>query len=365
MTVTKVGINGFGDIGKLIPRLLIEIMTPGIEVVRINTSSSTLASHVRRFNVDSNYQFHMIPKQFRPRAFEEDGKLVIEHPNKKRFVIECSNMRHPEDIDWSDCDIVIDSTGKFKTRDELKGHQVNNNSVSHIILTCPPKDSSIPLFTFGVNDKDFNFDEHNIISNGSCSGNCAAPILNYIHTIYGLKIGIITGIHCNTNSEYINDSYHPKEENRGRASFMNTKAITTGIMKSIYGLMPEMKNIINPNVDNFRVSTDGSLVNFALEIKKDVTREVFIKNLKEHEYFPHIIGLEHEKMTSKDIIGYQTSSIISVSEVSIWNNWLRLTAYYDNRMGYSKRICELIEKIHSFKEKQALKPMIGKILSNS
>jgi|GEM_PF-3036018 len=361
---TKIGINGFGDIGKLVARFLLEYNANDIEITRINTNSSTIESHAKRFNTDTGYQFNLIPRTLLPYAKVEEGKLCIAHPNGRKFTIECSNTKLPEDIDWEDCDVIIDSSGKYRTKNTLEAHRNKNPNLSHIILTCPPKDTQIALFTFGVNSNNFNFESEKIISNGSCSGNCATPILKLINDRFSIEEGALSGIHCNTNSEYINDSYHPTEENRGRASFMNTKSISTGLAISLFGLLPELKEKIDPHVSNFRVSSSGSLVNFRLKVKHEITKENLVKAVQSSNYFPTVISINHEQMTSKDVIGNQSSSVICIPQIHIWNNTISMTAYYDNRMAYSRRTCELVKKIHHHESSKHLNAMASKIMRN-
>ncbi len=356
---TKIAINGFGDISKLIGRILTEGYYPNLNITRVNTKSSTIKSHVNRFNRDSTYQFHL--NKYRSIASKDGDKLVItkkERLKQKTHKIHCSNQANPININWGNADLLIESSGQFRTAEAIKPHLngAANKSIEHIILTCPPKDDSIKMFAFGVNDQAFDFSKQRIISNASCSGNCATPILKFIHDYFVIEMGNLSGIHCNTNSEYINDNYHAKEENRGRSSITNTKPITTGLGKSIFGLMPELEGIINPNIINHRVMTKGSLITFNLKVNKKISKDIFVNALENYEYFENgIISLDYDHMTSIDVIGNSSSSVISVPTIEVWNNTISFTAFYDNRMGYSHRVCELAKAIQKDKALNAHK----------
>lgn len=329
MTV-KVGINGFGRIGRTVLRIAQDRMDEDVEIAAINArgDSKTLA-HL--FKYDSCYGI------FRGKLTATDDSIIVNGNN-----IKIINEDDPEKCPWRELgiDIVIESTGKFKDRDKAMKHI--KAGAKKVIITCPAKDEDITI-VMGVNEKDYNPFKHNIISNASCTTNCLAPFAKVLNDNFGIISGFITTIHSYTNDQQLLDKRH-KDLRRARAAAESIIPTTTGAAKTVAKVIPDLKG----KLDGFavRVPTPTvSLTDLVCKIKKEVTVKQVNNVLKEaaEGELSGILGYSDEPLVSIDYKGDERSSIIDgLSTMVIGKNMIKVVSWYDNEWGYSCRTVDLV-----------------------
>ena len=329
MTV-KVGINGFGRIGRTVLRIAQDRMDEDVEIAAINArgDSKTLA-HL--FKYDSCYGI------FRGKLTATDDSIIVNDNN-----IKIINEDDPEKCPWRELgiDIVIESTGKFKDRDKAMKHI--KAGAKKVIITCPAKDEDITI-VMGVNEKDYNPFKHNIISNASCTTNCLAPFAKVLNDNFGIISGFITTIHSYTNDQQLLDKRH-KDLRRARAAAESIIPTTTGAAKTVAKVIPDLKG----KLDGFavRVPTPTvSLTDLVCKIKKEVTVKQVNNVLKEaaEGELSGILGYSDEPLVSIDYKGDERSSIIDgLSTMVIGKNMIKVVSWYDNEWGYSCRTVDLV-----------------------
>ena len=329
MTV-KVGINGFGRIGRTVLRIAQDRMDEDVEIAAINArgDSKTLA-HL--FKYDSCYGI------FRGKLTATDDSIIVNDNN-----IKIINEDDPEKCPWRELgiDIVIESTGKFKDRDKAMKHI--KAGAKKVIITCPAKDEDITI-VMGVNEKDYNPFKHNIISNASCTTNCLAPFAKVLNDNFGIISGFITTIHSYTNDQQLLDKRH-KDLRRARAAAESIIPTTTGAAKTVAKVIPDLKG----KLDGFavRVPTPTvSLTDLVCKIKKEVTVKQVNNVLKEaaEGELSGILGYSDEPLVSVDYKGDERSSIIDgLSTMVIGKNMIKVVSWYDNEWGYSCRTVDLV-----------------------
>lgn len=329
MTV-KVGINGFGRIGRTVLRIAQDRMDEDVEIAAINArgDSKTLA-HL--FKYDSCYGI------FRGKLTATDDSIIVNGNN-----IKIINEDDPEKCPWRELgiDIVIESTGKFKDRDKAMKHI--KAGAKKVIITCPAKDEDITI-VMGVNEKDYNPFKHNIISNASCTTNCLAPFAKVLNDNFGIISGFITTIHSYTNDQQLLDKRH-KDLRRARAAAESMIPTTTGAAKTVAKVIPDLKG----KLDGFavRVPTPTvSLTDLVCKIKKEATVKQVNNVLKEaaEGELSGILGYSDEPLVSVDYKGDERSSIIDgLSTMVIGKNMIKVVSWYDNEWGYSCRTVDLV-----------------------
>lgn len=329
MTV-KVGINGFGRIGRTVLRIAQDRMDEDVEIAAINArgDSRTLA-HL--FKYDSCYGI------FRGKLTATDDSIIVNGNN-----IKIINEDDPEKCPWRELgiDIVIESTGKFKDRDKAMKHI--KAGAKKVIITCPAKDEDITI-VMGVNEKDYNPFKHNIISNASCTTNCLAPFAKVLNDNFGIISGFITTIHSYTNDQQLLDKRH-KDLRRARAAAESIIPTTTGAAKTVGKVIPDLKG----KLDGFavRVPTPTvSLTDLVCKIKKEATVKQVNNVLKEaaEGELSGILGYSDEPLVSVDYKGDERSSIIDgLSTMVIGKNMIKVVSWYDNEWGYSCRTVDLV-----------------------
>ena len=331
--MVKVAINGFGRIGRITYRNLLE--KQGVEIVAINdlTDAKTLA-HL--------FKYDSIHGKF-PGTVSVDGdKIVI---NGKAIKIYAE--KDPENLPWKDLgvDIVIEATGVFRNREKMGKHI--KAGAKKVILTVPADkaedvDATVVL---GVNDhvitKDLQF-----ISNASCTTNCLAPFAKVLNDNFGIKRGLMNTIHSYTNDQIILDAPH-KDLRRARAAAVSIIPTSTGAAKAVGLVIPELKG----KMDGFamRVPTpDGSVVDLTCELNKPATAEEINAAFKEAANGPMKGILEYceDPIVSIDIVGNPHSSIVDAGLTKVMDgNFVKIVAWYDNEAGYSHRVADLVEKL--------------------
>lgn len=328
----KVGINGFGRIGRNIFRQALD--NEEIEIVAINDlTDADMLAHLLKYD--------SVHGTLNAKVEVVNNNIVIDGKT-----IEVSRETNPENIPWKELgvEIVIESTGRFTKRADSQKHI--DAGAKKVIISAPAKDGDLTV-VLGVNDKEYNPEKHHIISNASCTTNSLAPIVKVLHDNFGLKRGLMTTVHAYTNDQQILDAPH-KDYRRARAAAENIIPTSTGAAQVVGEVIPELNGKLNGMAVRVPVS-DGSLVDLVAELKTDVTKEEINKVLKEasEKSLKNILSYSEEPLVSSDIVGNSHSSIIDgLSTILIEESMVKVVAWYDNEMGYSARCIDLIEFIN-------------------
>lgn len=329
---TKIAINGFGRIGRCIVRALVERGEKDLEIVAINdlTDAGTLA-HLLRYD--------SIHREFRA-ASVSHGDGFIQIGDKKVSVLA---KKDPAELPWKDLgvDIVLECTGLFTDRAKAALHQ--NAGAKRVIISAPAKGQDLTL-VLGVNDASYNPEKHSIVSCGSCTTNCLAPVARVLLDHFGIVRGLMTTIHSYTNDQHILDLPHRKGDlRRARAAAVNMIPSSTGAAKALAEVIPELKGKFDGQ--SIRVPTvDVSLVDLTLETEKPVTKEAIHAAMKRAAEGPMRGILEYcdSQLVSGDFIGNPHSSIFDATLTqTIGDNFVKVFSWYDNEWGFSNRMIDL------------------------
>ena len=332
----KVGISGFGRIGKLVFRIIEEMRhqkNGKIEVVAINCPSITSENLKYLINYDSVHQ----PSNFDIEIF--DQYIIVNKHTIKLF-----RERDPSKIKWDEAGVeyVIDSTGAFKTKEKAAKHFTSNN-VKKVLITAPSTD--IPMYVIGVNGTSYDHNEK-IVSNSSCTTNCLGPIAKVIDNYVGIEKGFITTVHAITSSQNTLDGRASKNIRIGR-SCHNIIPSTTGATSSLGLILPSLKNKIQGL--SYRVPTNNvSIIDFSFVTKKNTTYKNIINNLTlaSNTTLKGILRCSNEELVSSDFIHDSHSCIVDIKlGKEIGNNFFKIVAWYDNEWGYSNRVVDLLKVI--------------------
>jgi glyceraldehyde 3-phosphate dehydrogenase len=327
----KIAINGFGRIGRNFFRT--SYKQEEFEIVAVNdiTSPQTLAHLLKYDSVFGRFEASVEVKE---------DCLLVDGKEVKVF-----SKKDPDCLPWKDLgvNLVVESTGIFRKREGATKHITAG--ATKVIISAPATEPDITL-VLGVNDSDYNNENHSIISNASCTTNCVAPVTKILHDNYTVVKGNMTTIHAYTNDQRILDLPH-KDLRRARAAAQNIIPTTTGAAKAIGLVIPELKGKITGSA--IRVPTANvSLVDLVVAIEKKATLEELkqlFKSASENE-LKGILGYTTEPLVSTDIIGNSNSSIVDSEFITmIDENMVKILAWYDNEWGYSCRIKDLILKI--------------------
>jgi glyceraldehyde 3-phosphate dehydrogenase len=324
----KVGINGFGRIGRNVVRA--GFHNPDIEFVAANdlTDTKTLA-HLLKYD--------SILGQLKE-DIKADGEYI--HVGDKKIKIFA--IKDPAAIDWPSLgvEIVVESTGRFTDANDAKKHL--RGSVKKVIISAPAKNEDVTL-VLGVNDSMYDPAKHTIISNASCTTNCLAPVVKVLNDSFGIEKGSMTTIHSYTNDQTVLDFPH-KDLRRGRAAALNMIPTTTGAAKAIGLVVPELKGKLDGY--SMRVPTpDVSVVDFVAVLKKNTTTEAVNAALKKAAEGPlkGILAYTEDPVVSTDMLQNPNSSIIDAELTKVLDgNLAKVVSWYDNEWGYSNRIVDLI-----------------------
>jgi glyceraldehyde 3-phosphate dehydrogenase len=329
----KVGINGFGRIGRQIFRIISESHPDDLEVVAVNDigNAETLA-HLLKY--DSNYGRFAADIDVRPDSFLVDGRKV-------RVFAE----RDPAQILWKEegVDVVVESTGFFRDGKRAAVHR-DVGGAKKVIISAPakPADSVDLTVVLGVNEKMYDPAKHHIISNASCTTNCLAPVAKVLQDSFGIKRGLMTTIHSYTNDQRILDLPH-SDLRRARAAALNIIPTTTGAAKAVALVIPELEG----KTDGYalRVPTPTvSVVDFTGELEQDVTEEQIndaFRAASEGD-LKGVLGYSEEPLVSMDLKGDERSSIVDGPLTNVINgNLVKIISWYDNEWGYSCRVADL------------------------
>ncbi|EGQ8314994.1 ArsJ-associated glyceraldehyde-3-phosphate dehydrogenase [Vibrio cholerae] len=327
----KVGINGFGRIGRLALRASFD--WPEIEFVQINDvagDAATLA-HLLEFDSVQGRWHHAV-------GSEADAILI----NGKR--IRTTQEKAIDAVDWSGCDVVIEATGKHRKGEFL--NQYLAQGVKCVVVSAPVKEEGIANIVVGVNDNIFNPEQHRIVTAASCTTNCIAPVVKVIHEKLGIAQASFTTIHNLTNTQTILDAPH-KDLRRARACGMSLIPTTTGSAKAIIEIFPDLKGKINGHAVRVPLA-NASLTDIIFDVERDTTVEEInqlLKQASENE-LKGILGFEERPLVSIDYQGDQRSTIVdALSTMVVGKRMVKIYAWYDNEMGYATRTAELVRKV--------------------
>jgi len=327
--VTRIGINGFGRIGRLTFRAIKQHHNDELEVVAINDLTDTgTNAHLLRW--DSTYGPYSGKVEAADDSFTVGGKRV-------KVLAE----RDPGKIPWRDygVDIVIESTGLFTDATRAAAHL--EGGAKKVIISAPAKNEDATI-VLGVNEDSYDPVRHKVISNASCTTNCIAPVVKVLHQSFGVNKGLMTTIHAYTNDQRILDMYH-KDLRRARAAALNIIPTTTGAAKAVTIVIPELKGRIHGLA--FRIPTPTvSVVDFVAELAQDVDVEEVNRTLKAAAdgALRGILEYCSEELVSTDFKGNPASSIVDApSTMVIGGNMVKVLSWYDNEWGYSCRLADL------------------------
>ncbi|HAS6171284.1 TPA: ArsJ-associated glyceraldehyde-3-phosphate dehydrogenase [Vibrio vulnificus] len=330
MTI-KVGINGFGRIGRLAMRAAFD--WPELEFVLINdvAGDATTLGHLLEFDSVQGRWHHEVTVQ---------GQQL--HING--HVIETTQQRDISAVDWSGCDVVIEATGVHRKSSFL--NQYLEQGVQRVVVSAPVKEEGIANIVVGVNDEIFNPEQHRIVTAASCTTNCIAPVVKVIHEKLGIEQASFTTIHDLTNTQTILDAPH-KDLRRARACGMSLIPTTTGSATAIVEIFPELKDRINGHAVRVPLA-NASLTDIIFDVKRDTTAEEVNALLKEASQgeLNGILGFEERPLVSIDYRGDQRSTIVdALSTMVVGTRMVKIYAWYDNEMGYATRTAELVRKV--------------------
>ncbi|MEW9031879.1 MAG: ArsJ-associated glyceraldehyde-3-phosphate dehydrogenase [Planifilum fimeticola] len=327
MAKTKIGINGFGRIGRNVFRALMD--HPELEVVAVNdlTDAGTLA-HL--FKYDSVHGRLEADVEVTDEGFAVNGRPV-------KVLAE----RDPANLPWGELgvDLVVESTGRFRKREDAAKHL--QGGAKKVIISAPAKDEDVTI-VMGVNEDSYDPANHHVISNASCTTNCLAPVVKVLHQKFGVRRGLMTTVHSYTNDQQILDLPH-KDLRRARAAGMSIIPTTTGAAAAVAKVLPELKGKLNGFA--MRVPTPNvSVVDLVAELDREVTAEKVNEALRfaAEGDLKGILGYSDEPLVSKDFNGDPRSSIVdALSTMVMEGNMVKVVAWYDNEWGYSNRVVDL------------------------
>ncbi|MBT2758565.1 type I glyceraldehyde-3-phosphate dehydrogenase [Mesobacillus foraminis] len=327
----KVGINGFGRIGRVVFRAALN--NPNVEVVAVNdlTDAQMLAHLLKYDSVHGTLNEEV----------SVDGEYLVVAGQRVKVIAE----RDPAQLGWGDLgvEVVVESTGRFTKRADAAKHL--EAGAKKVIISAPANDEDITI-VMGVNNDKYDAANHHVISNASCTTNCLAPFAKVLNDKFGIRRGMMTTVHSYTNDQQILDLPH-KDYRRARAAAENIIPTTTGAAKAVSLVLPELKGKLNGGA--MRVPTPNvSLVDLVAELDKEVTVEEINNALKEAAEgdLKGILGYSEEPLVSGDYNGNTNSSTIdALSTMVMEGNMVKVISWYDNETGYSNRVVDLVDYI--------------------
>jgi len=327
----KLGINGFGRIGRNFFRIAFGNMD--FEIVAINdiTDSKSLAHLLKYDSVMGKYEKEV--------SYDEEG-IIVDGKKIRVFAI-----KDPAQIPWEEygVDIVIESTGRFRDRENASKHL--RGTVKKVIISAPAKEPDVTI-VLGVNEKKYDPEKHHIISNASCTTNCFAPVTKVLDENFGIVYGQMTTVHSYTNDQRILDLPH-RDLRRARAAAVSMIPTTTGAAKAIMEVLPHLRGKLH--AISIRVPTpDASLIDFVVQVKKEVTAEEVNEAFKKaaNGELKGILAVSEEPLVSVDYIKNPYSATVDLLFTTvIGGNLVKVLAWYDNEWAYSNRLAELAELV--------------------
>lgn len=330
MTI-KVGINGFGRIGRLALRAAFD--WPELEFVLINdvAGDTTTLAHLLEFDSIQGRWHHEV-------AVDDKSMLI----DGQRIATTCE--REIDAVDWSGCDVVIEATGVHRKTSLLNKYL--SQGVKRVVVSAPVKEEGVANIVVGVNEHIFEPEKHKIVTAASCTTNCIAPVVKVIHEKLGIEQSSFTTIHDLTNTQTILDAPH-KDLRRARACGMSLIPTTTGSATAIVEIFPELKDKINGHAVRVPLA-NASLTDIIFDVKRDTTVEevnALLKEAAEGE-LKGILGFEERPLVSIDYKGDQRSTVVdALSTMVVGRRMVKIYAWYDNEMGYATRTSELVRTV--------------------
>ncbi|EQC49532.1 glyceraldehyde-3-phosphate dehydrogenase, type I [Bacteriovorax sp. BSW11_IV] len=329
MTI-KVGINGFGRIGRFVFRAACE--RNDIEIVAINDL------------LDADYMAYMLKfdsthGRFKGTVEVRDGALIVN--NKK---IRVTNVKNPEELRWNEIgvDVVVESTGLFLTDDTARKHI--QAGAKKVVMSAPSKDKT-PMFVMGVNHESYKGEE--IVSNASCTTNCLAPIAKVLNDKWGISEGLMTTVHATTATQKTVDGPSHKDWRGGRGAAQNIIPSSTGAAKAVGVVIPELNGKLTGM--SFRVPTpDVSVVDLTVNLKKPASYDEICKAMKEASEgaLRGILGYTEDEVVSTDFLGETCTSVFDAKAgIALSDTFVKVVAWYDNEIGYSNKVLDLVSYI--------------------
>ncbi|MFN2462588.1 MAG: type I glyceraldehyde-3-phosphate dehydrogenase [Candidatus Dormibacteria bacterium] len=325
----KVGINGFGRIGRNVFRASKRF--DDIEVVAVNdiTSPKTLAHLLKYDSVLGNYAGEV----------SADGDFLVIDGQRVKVLAE----RDPGNLPWAELgvDLVVESTGFFTDAEKAKVH-IEKGGAKKVIISAPAKNEDITI-VLGVNDKAYDAATHHIVSNASCTTNCLAPVAKVLHESFGIKSALMTTVHSYTNDQKILDAPH-EDLRRARAAAVNIIPTSTGAAKAVSLVLPELKGKFHGMALRVPVK-DVSLIDLTAELEKSVTAEEVNAAMKaaSEDDLAGILGYTEDELVSTDFQGDSHSSVLDAkSTMVIDGTHVKVLSWYDNEWGYSCRVVDLV-----------------------
>lgn len=327
MEKIKIGINGFGRIGRLVFRAAQNY--ENVEVVGINDL------------ITAEYMAYMLKYDTVHGKFDgtiavEDGKLVVNGNS-----IRVTSEKNPEDLKWGDigADYVVESTGIFLTQEKAQAHI--NAGAKHVVMSGPPKDDT-PMFVMGVNEKEYKGEK--FVSNASCTTNCVAPLVKVLHEKFGVKDALMTTIHATTASQKTVDGPSMKDWRGGRAASGNIIPSSTGAAKAVGKVIPELNGKITGM--SFRVPVlDVSVIDLTCNLEKEASYEEVCQAMKDasENELKGIMGYTEDDVVSSDFIGETRTSVFDAKAgISLTPTFVKVVSWYDNEYAFSNKMVDLI-----------------------
>ncbi|NJN15131.1 MAG: type I glyceraldehyde-3-phosphate dehydrogenase [Oscillochloris sp.] len=332
--MVRVAINGFGRIGRQSFKAMLEYHPDEFEIVAINdlTDNETLA-HLLRY--DSTYG------PFDGEVSVTEDRIMVEYDDA-RYDVAALAERDPAKLPWGDMgvDIVIECTGRFTDADKARAHI--QAGAKKVIISAPAKGEDITL-CLGVNETKYDHEQHNIISNASCTTNCLAPVAKVLNDRFGIERGLMTTIHSYTMDQNIQDNVH-KDLRRARAAAINMVPTTTGAAKAVALVIPELKGKFHGFAVRVPTAT-VSMVDFTVLLGRATSVEEInnaFREASESEELEGILGVSESELVSSDFIGTTYSSVVDIPlTMAMGDDFFKVVSWYDNEWGYSVRVADL------------------------
>lgn len=334
MSAVRVGINGFGRIGRSVFRILHQ--REDMTVVGVNDlfDNEQLAYLLRYDTVMGRFQGDV--------SVDDDSMTV----DGERVVMTAE--RDPEALPWGELevDVVVESTGVFRNREPLEKHLAAG--APRVVLTVPPRDALDAMVVLGVNDHTLRASDR-LVSNASCTTNCLAPLAKVLHEAFGIREGLLTTVHAYTNDQRLADVPH-KNLRRSRAAAENIIPTTTGAARAVGKVLPELDGKLDGMAMRVPVP-DGSIVDFVCTLERQVTAvdvNQAVRAAADGE-LREILEYSEVPLVSSDVIGNPHSSVFdALSTEAAGDGWARVVAWYDNEWGYANRVVDLVSRLASF-----------------
>jgi len=330
----RVGINGFGRIGRAVFRIL--ETHSDIEVVAINDLFDPAALRYL-------LTYDTVMGRFKGEVSLEEGRMVTRHSDVTMLA-----EKNPSELPWKALavDVVVEATGVFRAREQLELHL--SAGAGRVVLTVPAKDEIDYTVVLGVNDDGLE-PGHKIISNASCTTNCLAPMAKVLNDAFGIREGVINTVHAYTNDQRLADVPH-SDWRRSRAAAENIIPTSTGAARAVGVVLPELKGRLDGIASRVPVP-DGSVVDLVAELETEVTVEAIHEAVKtaSRNHMKDILQFTDTPLVSRDIIGNPHSSIYDATFTEvIGGRYIKTLNWYDNEWGYSSRVCNLLERLATF-----------------